>query len=385
MPAHSLVRVTVLQYDTATGLRNPYWGGPRGIVGVMSIDGKPTPTLDPDLASHTFAIPDLGVSVPLKGVADDAKNQCSVAPCTLAEAHTTVVFTIRTGKARHLSLAVLRALRGRLHPRLRRPDAERRLHGRLPARGRVNLRAARRAGCSSVWVVLSAIAVPLIVLVLGPHLPPGKMSAEANDQTSANTVLTALIAPIVLLLVVYFGYALAVFRARGDELEDGAADPRATARRRSLWLVVTSAIVLGLAVWGSDTLDRQLARRRRRPGPEPGCAAGELQAGAAGAGDRAAVELDVPLPVLRRRRDGPSRAARRTRDVEFHVTSLDVVHSFWAYQLGVKADAVPGVDNIAFVNPRELGIVHDPLRGAVRALARPHVPDRAGRRARTSS
>jgi hypothetical protein len=99
VPANSLVRITVLQYDTATGLRNPYWGGPRGIVGVMSIDGKPTPTLDPDLASHTFAIPDLGVSVPLKGVADDAKNQCSVAPCTLAEAHTTVVFTIRTGKA----------------------------------------------------------------------------------------------------------------------------------------------------------------------------------------------------------------------------------------------------------------------------------------------
>ena len=36
--------------------------------------------LPPDDASHTFAIPDLGVSVPLKGVADDAKNQCSVAP-----------------------------------------------------------------------------------------------------------------------------------------------------------------------------------------------------------------------------------------------------------------------------------------------------------------
>ena len=98
VPANSLVKVTVYQYDTATGLRNPYWGGPRGIVGVMSIDGTPTPTLDPDLASHTFAIPDLGVSVPLAGVADDAKDQCSLAPCTLAEAHRTVTFTIRTGK-----------------------------------------------------------------------------------------------------------------------------------------------------------------------------------------------------------------------------------------------------------------------------------------------
>ena len=38
--------------------------------------------------------------------------------------------------------------------------------------------------------------------------------------------------------------------------------------------------------------------------------------------------------------------------VEFHVTSLDVIHSFWAYQLGVKADANPGKDNIAYVNTK---------------------------------
>jgi hypothetical protein len=98
VPAHSLVTVTILQYDTATGLRNPYFGGPLGLVGDMTIDGTPVKTLDPDLASHTFAIPDLGVSVPLKGVPDKAKNQCSVAPCTLQEAHETVTFTFRTGK-----------------------------------------------------------------------------------------------------------------------------------------------------------------------------------------------------------------------------------------------------------------------------------------------
>ncbi|HST25924.1 MAG TPA: hypothetical protein VLJ76_08025 [Gaiellaceae bacterium] len=98
VPANSLVRITVLQYDTATGLRNPFWGGPRGIVGDVVLDGKPTATLDPSLASHTFAIADLGVSVPLAGVADDAKNQCSVAPCTLAEAHRTITFTFKTGK-----------------------------------------------------------------------------------------------------------------------------------------------------------------------------------------------------------------------------------------------------------------------------------------------
>jgi hypothetical protein len=98
VPAHSLVHVTVYQYDTATGLRNAFWSQVRGTVGAtMTVDGTSRHALAPDDASHTFAIPDLGVSVPLKGVADDAKNQCAVAPCSLAQAHTTITFTFRTG------------------------------------------------------------------------------------------------------------------------------------------------------------------------------------------------------------------------------------------------------------------------------------------------
>ena len=98
VPAHSLVTVTIYQYDTATGLRNPMLGQPRGVVGsMMTVDGKPLHVLDPDLASHTFTIPDLGVSVPLKGVPDDARRQCAVTPCTLAQAHTTITFQFHTG------------------------------------------------------------------------------------------------------------------------------------------------------------------------------------------------------------------------------------------------------------------------------------------------
>jgi cytochrome c oxidase subunit 2 len=40
--------------------------------------------------------------------------------------------------------------------------------------------------------------------------------------------------------------------------------------------------------------------------------------------------------------------------IELHVTSIDVIHSFWAYQLGVKADANPDVDNVVFVKPTKL-------------------------------
>ncbi len=97
VPAYSLVHVTVYQYDSATGLRNPLWGQPRGVVGgVMYVNGKPVKVLNPELASHTFAIPELGVSVPLPGVDEEAPNQCSNAPCTLAEAHNTITFTFRT-------------------------------------------------------------------------------------------------------------------------------------------------------------------------------------------------------------------------------------------------------------------------------------------------
>jgi hypothetical protein len=102
LPAHTLVHVTVYQFDGKSGLRNPFLAQARGIVGgSFTVDGKATQTIDPADASHTFAIPALGVIVPLEGVADDAKNQCEDAPCALSTAHTTITFTFRTGKKGH--------------------------------------------------------------------------------------------------------------------------------------------------------------------------------------------------------------------------------------------------------------------------------------------
>jgi hypothetical protein len=99
VPANTLVRVTIHQYDSATGLRNPFFARPQGTTGnVIQVDGKTVNVIDPTLTSHTFAIPQLGVFVPLPGVADNAKNQCGAAPCTEAQAHRTITFTFRTGK-----------------------------------------------------------------------------------------------------------------------------------------------------------------------------------------------------------------------------------------------------------------------------------------------
>ncbi len=98
VPAHSLVHVTIYQYDTASGLRNPFYSQVRGTVGgIMYLNGKATRAIKPDDPGHTFAIPDLGLSVPLQGVPDDAKNQCEAAPCSTSQAHNTIEFTFRTG------------------------------------------------------------------------------------------------------------------------------------------------------------------------------------------------------------------------------------------------------------------------------------------------
>jgi hypothetical protein len=96
VPAHTLVHVTIYQYDTATGLRNPFLSQPSGTVGPVLIDGKPIQAVDPTSPGHTFAIPQMGVSVPLPGAPGNAKNLCAQAPCSLSQAHQTISFTFRT-------------------------------------------------------------------------------------------------------------------------------------------------------------------------------------------------------------------------------------------------------------------------------------------------
>jgi cytochrome c oxidase subunit 2 len=204
-----------------------------------------------------------------------------------------------------------------------------------------------------IWLVATAVAVPLIVLVLGPHLPPGRMSSEASAQVDANVVMTALVAPIVLLIWVYFAYSLVVFRARGGEIEDGRPI-FGHVPTQTVWVAMTSAIVIGLAAWGSYTLIVSADGAGGGQGPNPIAlpknASQALQVQVIGQQWNWTYRFPAYGNVETAHLELPSGS-----DIEFHVTSLDVTHSFWAYELGVKADAVPGVDNIAFVHPRRTG------------------------------
>ncbi len=207
-----------------------------------------------------------------------------------------------------------------------------------------------------IWAVASVVSVLLIIFALGPHMPPGSMTQEAKSQQFTNVLLAAVMAPLALAMIVAFLYAIISFRNRDGELGDGPAD-FGDSRLQLGWLIATSTVVLLLAGLGTYALYEQPAR-----------AAGVGAGGGQG-----------PTPIIRSAKSRlivqvigqqwqftyrfPQYGGVETfrlelpvnRPVQFHVTSLDVIHSFWAYQLGVKADAVPGADNIAFATPRHLG------------------------------
>lgn len=97
LPANTLVHVKIFQFDSQTGLRNAFLSQASGITGgSFLLNGTATKSIGPDGASHVFAIPQIGLTVPLLGVSSNAKNPCSNAPCPLSTAHETIEFTFRT-------------------------------------------------------------------------------------------------------------------------------------------------------------------------------------------------------------------------------------------------------------------------------------------------
>jgi len=99
VPANTKVNVTIYGYDGCTPLRNNYWSQVQGVTGnamtVQQFDKNDKPIGSAQTESvinswadcnvgHTFAIPDLGIFVPVASPnAQNSKNNlCSSEPCT---------------------------------------------------------------------------------------------------------------------------------------------------------------------------------------------------------------------------------------------------------------------------------------------------------------
>ncbi len=89
LPAHTLVTITVKQYDGASTPWNPFWAKVHGTVdGTATYNGKALADIPPAQVAHTFTIhqypqagqDDVFLSVPMLAVPNNAKNEANGFP-----------------------------------------------------------------------------------------------------------------------------------------------------------------------------------------------------------------------------------------------------------------------------------------------------------------
>ena len=203
-----------------------------------------------------------------------------------------------------------------------------------------------------IWFVLAAVATPVVVLIWGPHLPPGDATVQAQHQQAINTILAGIVTPFVLAILVYTIYALIVFRDR-DEVGPDGPPIRGDRRITTAWIALTAAVVVFVVSYGTyDWI-----------GPGVGSGSGQGPDPIARPDGAEPLEVQVIAQQWQFTFRYPTHGGLETQDlvipsgryIEFHVTSLDVIHSLWAVGLGVKADAVPGADNVVFVRADRRG------------------------------
>src|ERR1035437_6513757 len=99
---------------------------------------------------------------------------------------------------------------------------------------------------TAIWLLATAICLPIAIFVIGPIMPPGNGSEQAAGEVTDNTVLLAMATPVLLLVTLYLIYAVIVFRQpKGGVLEGPAI--RGDAKIQTAWIVITSLLVLSLA------------------------------------------------------------------------------------------------------------------------------------------
>jgi len=204
--------------------------------------------------------------------------------------------------------------------------------------------------------VLAVVADLLFWFLVGPHVPPGTMTSTAEENQFDFNVLLMIALPVLIAVWVYLGYSIITWRAS----KAGVADPvggeaaRTNLGVQTAWIIITSFIVLFLAGFGTFELI-QTNGAGGGEGPNPvwtPTAAHILPVQVIGQqwaftyryptfGGFESKQLVLPVDTT----------------IAFHVTSLDVIHSFWAYQLSVKADANPQIDNVAFTTTNHTGSV----------------------------
>jgi cytochrome c oxidase subunit 2 len=177
-------------------------------------------------------------------------------------------------------------------------------------------------------------------------------SAAAGDQFDANVLFVVAI-PVVFAVFLYLGYAAIVWRSRPGVPEPVAGpNSRGNFAVQFAWIGISTLIVTGLFLFGTIELVTQ-----------GGSGGGEGPVAIWTLKSNNPLTVQVIAQQWKFTYRYPSFGGFESDQlilpddttVIFHVTSLDVIHDFWAYQLGVKADANPDYDNIAYTKTQQTG------------------------------
>ncbi len=210
-------------------------------------------------------------------------------------------------------------------------------HGKTRMDSRGNLRTP-----IILWVVLS-IVLEAVYLLIAPILAaagavPMAASNVLNSSYEIMKTFTILAIPVFVGVLTFAGYSLFVFRTRGRPTENG---PHITGNTRLqfAWLGISFILVTVLYVIGFNGL-------------------AELEAAAPASALHVKVTAQqwiFDYTYTDYNLSASSLYLPVNQPVEFKVTSLDVQHSFWIPEMGVKADAVPGEINTFVVTPNKTG------------------------------
>jgi cytochrome c oxidase subunit 2 len=195
----------------------------------------------------------------------------------------------------------------------------------------------------AVTLVLTAItAVPMVQIPWDGT----QASAEADDIDTLLNVMIILSCFVFSIVMVMLGYSIWKYRAKPGDESDG--EPiHGNAKLEVTWTVIPTVIVLFGAIYSWIVL-------------------GDIETKAANR-----LRLDVTAQQFAWTFNYPQENGKvvsskalvvpENRQLELHLTALDVIHSFWVPEWRIKRDLVPAgaggndIDNVVEVTPNRLG------------------------------
>ena len=189
------------------------------------------------------------------------------------------------------------------------------------------------------------LAVTILIELFGPvqsrlmGAPASESMKAIEDTMSLLTYAAAPVAGLVIAVVIYSIFGWRQSKGAGPSEESPAI--RTNGPVTTLWVLVSSLLCVFLLIWGLGEMT-SLAPRNNGLQPLVIDVVGNQWAWDFKYPDSGNIEShELVMP-----KDQP---------IIFHVSSLDVIHSFWIVQLGVKIDANPFRTTLAHVTPTTLG------------------------------